>query len=78
MSDDNTKKKKDDPEFDQYIRELKPNWFDDKAQNKKDQLIELATNGYQRPKPNYDPEFDQYIRKLKPNWFESDTATGID
>ena len=52
MSDDNTKKKKDDPEFDQYIRELKPNWFDDNAKNKKEQLIELARNGYQRPKPN--------------------------
>ena len=52
MSDDNTKKKKDDPEFDQYIRELKPNWFDEKSQNKKDQLIELAKNGYQRPSRN--------------------------
>ena len=38
-----------DPIFDQYIREIRPDWFENKAQIKKDQLIEMAKNGDQRP-----------------------------
>ena len=38
-----------DPIFDQLIREIRPDWFEDKAQIKKDQLIEMAKNGDKRP-----------------------------
>ena len=38
-----------DPKFDQYIKQLRPDWFEDKVQIKKDQLIEIAKNGDQRP-----------------------------
>ena len=38
-----------DPIFDKYIREIRPDWFEDKVQIKKDQLIEIAKNGDKRP-----------------------------
>ena len=38
-----------DPIFDKYIREIRPDWFEDTAQTKKYQLIEMAKNGDKRP-----------------------------
>ena len=38
-----------DPIFDQLIREIRPDWFENKAQTKKDQLIKMAKNGETKP-----------------------------
>ena len=38
-----------DPEFDKQIRELRPDWFVSSANQKKQQLLEMATNGDSKP-----------------------------
>lgn len=73
-----------DYKFNKEIRELAPHWFiDRKAENKK-KILEIAKNGYPKPKNNlryciysytntksqyYDEKFDKELKSIVPNWF---------
>jgi hypothetical protein len=73
-----------DADFSRQIRELRPDWFVNSADENKKLLLEMARNGEAKPnkrlgvvlcnytnKKNtcYDSEFDTEIKKLRPDWF---------
>jgi len=73
-----------DPKFTKQIKKLRPDWFADKANLKKEQLLQMAKKG-ERPNSKtplytflctrtnknfntYNPKFTKQIKKLRPDW----------
>ena len=80
-----------DPEFSMQIKKLRPDWFisqSDRANSQKEQLLQIALNGQERPSGRlgallssytnkgkcYDVEFSEKIRKLASHWFVDTVA----
>ena len=79
-----------DHTFDAEVRKLRPDWFEDMVKIKKQELIDLAKSGAEKPSGKlrtalkrytnkssqcYDPAFDAEIRNLRPDWFENTANT---
>jgi hypothetical protein len=78
-----------DEAFDKEIRALRPDWFKkSRVAQKKEQLIELAKSGAERPysglgqalasyvcrcHTSYDEAFEKEIKGLRPDWFRKKT-----
>ena len=76
-----------DEEFDKEIRNLRPDWFENKSLKIKQELLQIAKSGKPRPRKittlgnalshyttkskSYNPDFDKEIRNLRPDWFEN-------
>jgi hypothetical protein len=69
-----------DAEFTKQITEIRPDWFN-KVASKKQEIIELAKTGQDRPtERNHhlgkalsrylkDPQFTRQLKKIRPDWF---------
>ncbi len=71
--------------FDKEIRELRPDWFVNPADEKREELLKIAKSGGPKPQPrtkiwtalsnytnksgSYNLAFDKEIRELRPDWF---------
>jgi hypothetical protein len=70
-----------DADFNQKIRELRPDWFEKTADKNRKTLLEMARNGAKKPGRetkigtmlscymHRDPRFKKQIHNLRPDWF---------